>query len=109
MRNVVTNPSDASLVSDCERFLLLLAANLFICVAMPMMKPIRFPSLRRKKKLLRMKSRLQLEMFSVRTYTFFQRLDQSPTNNDYSRRLSQKAAYMADTPTRKRKDHVAQR
>ena len=74
-----------------------------------MMRPTKF--LRPEKTLLRMKKGLRLnsKMFSDRTYMSLQWLDQSPVNDDSSRRLSQKAAYMADTPSRKRKDHIGQR
>lgn len=76
---------------------------------MSMMRPTKF--LRPEKTLLRMKKGLRLnsKMFSDRTYMSLQWLDQSPVNDDSSRRLSQKAAYMADTPSRKRKDHIGQR
>jgi hypothetical protein len=50
-----------------------------------------------------------LKMFSVRTCMSLQTFDRSPVDNISSRKPSQKAAYMADTPTRVRKDHLAQR
>ena len=76
---------------------------------MSMMRPTKF--LRPEKMLLRMKKGLRLnsKMFSDHTYMSLQWLDQSPVNDDSSRRLSQKAAYMADTPSRKCKDHIGQR
>lgn len=40
---------------------------------------------------------------------FFYTFDRSPIDVNSSRRPSQKAVYMADTPTRKQKDNVAQR
>lgn len=100
-----TSQAEAELRS-VSGFLQLLAAGLFICVEMSATRPTRFPRL--KKTLPRLKKRPRLEMFSVRTCMSLQRPYQSRVDSKFSRKPSQKAAYMADTPIRKRKDHVAQ-
>ena len=86
-------------------FLLYLDANLIIPIEMSRMVLTGFV-MRWKRTLLRMKKHPWLKTFSVRKYLSLKTSDQSLVDHNSRRRLSQKAAYMADTPTRKRKDPV---
>lgn len=86
-------------------FLLFLDANLIISVEMSRMVLTWFV-MRWKITLLRMKKHPRLKTLSVRKYLTLKTSNKSLVDHNSRRRLSQKAAYMADTPTRKRKDPV---